>query len=419
MPETTEKQSKLQPEWRHRGRGAQLWIYLGKFLRMFLYQNDWKVLPMAAAIAGLLAMVIRNSFFLTMEGTLTGAFALTCVAIWNGCFNSIQVICRERDVIKREHRAGMHISSYIAAHLIYQSILCLLQTVITVYVFYLVGIKFPPKGLFTPWMTADIGITVFLVTFAADALSLWISTLAKNTTSAMTIMPFILIFQLVFSGGMLDLPAWTEPLSSVTISRYGMKAIASQADYNDLPLVSLWWTLVGMRDSDVNATVTVGQVMDYLSNERNPGVGDLRKTRFTYAVTGRELIQMLREADTEDAAEVLLSDEAFLAALGDEEIDIAFTVGEAVDRVDENPVVQSERGREIVFSTTIGEIMDTIGQDKVYQAIQDTAATANRNPEYECSRRNIAGCWLLLAVITLGCAVLATVTLELIDKDKR
>ena len=44
---------------RHRGRGAQIWIYLGKMLRMFVYQNDWKVLPMAALIAGLVGMVIR------------------------------------------------------------------------------------------------------------------------------------------------------------------------------------------------------------------------------------------------------------------------------------------------------------------------------------------------------------------------
>ena len=26
---------------RHRGRGAQVIIYLGKLLRMFVYQNDW------------------------------------------------------------------------------------------------------------------------------------------------------------------------------------------------------------------------------------------------------------------------------------------------------------------------------------------------------------------------------------------
>ncbi len=105
----------------HRGRGAQVWIYLGKLLRMFVYQSDWKVLPMAALIAGLVGMVIRKKMFLNMEGTIMGSFALVCVCIWNGCFNSIQVICRERDGVKREHRSGMHISSYICAHMLYQA----------------------------------------------------------------------------------------------------------------------------------------------------------------------------------------------------------------------------------------------------------------------------------------------------------
>ena len=86
---------------RHTGRTSQVWIYLGKQFRFFVNENDWKVLPMAAVIAGLVAMVIRKRFFVNMEGSLIGAFALTCVAIWNGCFNSIQSVCRERAIVKR------------------------------------------------------------------------------------------------------------------------------------------------------------------------------------------------------------------------------------------------------------------------------------------------------------------------------
>ncbi len=40
---------------RHKGRLAQTGIYLGKFLRMFIFQSDWKVLPMAAIIAGVVS----------------------------------------------------------------------------------------------------------------------------------------------------------------------------------------------------------------------------------------------------------------------------------------------------------------------------------------------------------------------------
>lgn len=420
MPETIGKQSRLRPEWiRHQGRLPQISIYLGKFLRMFVYQNDWKVLPMAAVIAALLAMVIRNSFFLTMEGTLTGAFALTCVAIWNGCFNSIQVVCRERDVIKREHRAGMHISSYIIAHLIYQALLCLLQTVITMYVFRVLDIRFPEKALFTPWMIVDIGITVFLITFAADALSLWISSLSRNTTTAMTVMPFILIFQLVFSGSMLDLPEWSRPLSDITISRYGLTALSAQADYNELPLVSLWWTLDGMRDSGISASVTAGQVMDYLSDENNPGARELREMRVNETLTVRELANLLNESVHEDAVKALLNNEALLNRWGNEKVNISFTIGEAVDSMSGNPIFQGEREQRITVNTTVGEIMEAVGENRVYQAIQDTAGASSRNPEYEHSRINVASCWVVLAGITLACTALAIVTLEFIDKDKR
>ena len=131
MAERTEGTGSRHITIRHRGRGSQVFIYLGKMLRMFVYQTDWKVLPMSALIAGLVGMVIRNKFFLSMEGTLMSAFAMVCVCIWNGCFNSIQAVCRERDVIKRDHRSGMHISSYVLSHMIYQALLCMAQTLIT------------------------------------------------------------------------------------------------------------------------------------------------------------------------------------------------------------------------------------------------------------------------------------------------
>ena len=96
----------------HRGRVLQVGIYLRKLLRMFVYQNEWKTFPMAALVAGTVALVIRGSMFVTMEGTIRGSFAIACVCLWNGCFNSIQVICRERDT--QGSPARMHISSYIA-----------------------------------------------------------------------------------------------------------------------------------------------------------------------------------------------------------------------------------------------------------------------------------------------------------------
>ena len=251
MPEVVENGKHREREYRHRGRTAQIPIYLGKQFRFFINQSDWKVLPMAAVIAALVSMVIREHFFVNMEGSLIGAFSLACVAIWNGCFNSIQAVCRERPIIKREHRSGMHVSSYVAAHMIYQLLLCLAQTAVTLVTCKLAGVTFPAQGIVTPWGIADLGITILLITYASDMLALMISSLVRTTTTAMTVMPFLLIFQLVFSGSFFDLSGFAKKLTTLTMSRWGMTGLCAIGGYNNLPMVTLWNTMYQFRDVDM------------------------------------------------------------------------------------------------------------------------------------------------------------------------
>ncbi|WP_022773430.1 ABC transporter permease [Butyrivibrio sp. AE2015] len=237
---------------RHRGRFFQTLIYLGKFFRMFLFQNDWKVLPMAAVIAGLVGFSVGQNIYKTMEGTLMGTFAISCICIWNGFFNSIQVICRERAIVKREHRSGLHISAYVAAHMIYQAFLCILQVVITIGVCMLMRVEIPQKSLITPWAVVDFGLTLFLITYCADMLALLISAFAKTTTTAMTIMPFLLIVQLLFSGAFFNLPQEAMPFTNLTATKWGLTALCAQGEYNSLPMVSVWNSALKMKDVEVD-----------------------------------------------------------------------------------------------------------------------------------------------------------------------
>ena len=236
---------------RHRGRIFQTFIYLGKLFRMFLFQNDWKVLPMAAVIAGLVSFSVGANLYKTMEGTLMGTFALSCICIWNGFFNSIQVICRERAIVKREHRSGLHISSYVAAHMIYQAFLCLLQVIITISVCTVMKVKLPQGSLITPWPVVDFGLSLFLITYCADMLALLISAFSRTTTTAMTIMPFLLIVQLLFSGAFFNLPQSAMPLSNLTATKWGLTALCAQGEYNTLPMVSVWNSAMKMKDVEV------------------------------------------------------------------------------------------------------------------------------------------------------------------------
>ncbi len=246
---------------RYKGWFGQTGIYLGKSLRMFLYQNDWKVLPMGAVIAGVVTFVVGSNMFVTQEGTLMGAFALVCVCIWNGFFNSIQVVCREREIVKREHRAGLHMSAYIAAQMIYQLLLCAAQTVVTLAICQVAGVRFPAEGIVTDLGVLDIGITILLITYAADMMALMVSCLVRTTTTAMTVMPFLLIFQLVFSGGFFSLSGFAKKITVLTISRWGLDSICALGRYNELPMVTLWNTLFQFKDITYNGQKPLLQVI--------------------------------------------------------------------------------------------------------------------------------------------------------------
>ncbi len=258
---------------RHRGRFSQTIIYLGKHFRMFLFENDWKVLPMSAVIAGLVYFAVGGNLFKTMEGTLMGTFALACVCIWNGFFNSIQVICRERAIIKREHRSGLHMSAYVASHMIYQAILCILQVAIMIGVCHLMEIQLPQRSLITKWPIIDFGLTLFLITYCADMCALLISAFATTPTAAMTIMPFLLIVQLLFSGAFFSLPEKAMPFTYLTATKWGLTAMCAQGDYNSLPMVSIWNSAIKMKNVEIEGEKPFQEALVYI--EKNNMRDDL------------------------------------------------------------------------------------------------------------------------------------------------
>ena len=242
-------------DWQHSGRIQQTVIYLGKLFRMFIYQNDWKVLPMAAVIAAIVTYVVGGDLYKTMEGTTVGAFAISCVCIWNGFFNSIQVICRERAILKREHRAGLHISAYVFSHMVYQAFLCLAQSIIVVLVLRVADVQLPAASYVMGNAMVDLVFTLFLIAYAADMMALFISSFVRNPTTAMTFMPFIMIFQLIFSGQFFELHGIALTATEFTISKWGMNALCAVGEYNKLPNDSMYKAFMKMDIEETNEKI--------------------------------------------------------------------------------------------------------------------------------------------------------------------
>lgn len=216
------------------GRIGQIKIYTGKCFRTFLNEKGWKSLISTLIISVILAWIIGDNTFSVNESTKTGVFAMICGCIWTGLFNSIQSICRERAIIKREHRTGLHISSYIISHLIFELVQCVAESIILTTIFDVFR-DFPSHGVIFSWTGFEFFISFTLVIFSADAIGIMVSCIVKSENAAMTVMPFVLIIQLVMSGLMFALPENAEPIKQLTISKWGLTAICSSADLNEIP----------------------------------------------------------------------------------------------------------------------------------------------------------------------------------------
>ena len=242
----------------------QVAVCFGRCKRSFINDHGWKSFISVILITVLIGMVMGKDMFVKYYDTRNGAFALVCACIWIGIFNSIRSICRERDIVRREHRTGLNMGAYIAAHWLYEACLCAIETVlVTLVVRLMCGDHFVSDPVFLPAML-ELGISFFLIVFSADALGLLVSSIVRSENTAMTVMPFVLIIQLIMSGMMFELNGISKAISYATISKWGMNAVCATARVNEMldapsnnvaslaeqtstigNLTVLWLTLIG------------------------------------------------------------------------------------------------------------------------------------------------------------------------------
>lgn len=186
-------------------------------------------------IAVLLNLVADENIFEIYESTKSMLFALSCSGIWIGLFDSIQEICKERVIVKREYMANLKLPGYILSKFTLQAILGCIQAYILSFVFLrLVGAD--KKGIFLEHFHLEIFLTVWLTVMASITMGFVISSIMKTGDKAMTLAPFVLIIQLLFSGILFSLEGAGEVISYCTVSRWSVEALGSISKLNKLDL---------------------------------------------------------------------------------------------------------------------------------------------------------------------------------------
>lgn len=186
-------------------------------------------------IAALLYVVADKDIFKIYESTKSMLFALSCSGIWIGLFNSIQEICKERTIVKREYMANLRLPGYVMSKFVFQFALGGIQAAALTMIFLgLIGKK--RAGIFFNNFTMEMFLTVWLTVLAAIALGFVLSAMVRSGDKAMAAAPFVLIIQLLFSGILFQLKGAGKLISYFTVSRWSVEALGSIAKLNRLDL---------------------------------------------------------------------------------------------------------------------------------------------------------------------------------------
>lgn len=218
------------------------------------------------------------------------------------------------------------------------------------------GCAFNYPGIVTGYASADYLITLFIITLSADMIALFVSCIVRNPTTAMTVVPFMLIFQLVFAGTFFLLPGRIEPLTNLTLSHWGINSLCAQGRYNELKMTAVWKSVKKMDNMEI---------------------------------------------PPEKMAEII-------GAYGD-----------GTDEMPGDTQLVKELLEKNVGDKPVKKLIDYIESSHSEDKFQVECGKQNQNENFVSTGDNVTKCWGILVLIGAIFAALSVITLEFIDRDKR
>ena len=188
---------------------------------------------MTAAIITITCYAVKANVFVTYPATKSCLFSVLMCAIWCGLFNSIALFYSERDYLLDDLNKFLSVRTYVLANAVIQLFLCAVESVLITVVFSRF-FDYRSSGLVLSNRTMDFFITFFLITVSADMLGFLLGLMISSITSIMTVIPVVLIAQLLLSGCLFDLEGIMEKAANATTARWGFYALGSIAELNTL-----------------------------------------------------------------------------------------------------------------------------------------------------------------------------------------
>ncbi|MEA2398388.1 MAG: transport system ATP-binding/permease protein [Thermoleophilaceae bacterium] len=157
-------------------------------------------------------------------------FLTVLAPIWFGALDSAREIVKERPMRDREAAIGVRLDAYLFAKCAVLFVAVTAQTIL------LAVIVFAARSLHEP-ASAYLGLLAILALTgcAAVTMGLLVSALVTTEDQAMTVIPLVLIPQILFAGAIVPIQRMLEPfksLANLDISMWSLSSVGTQVDFN-------------------------------------------------------------------------------------------------------------------------------------------------------------------------------------------
>jgi len=168
-------------------------------------------------------------------------FLLVAASIWFGFMGSCKEIVTEQPLLKREIRSYLFISPYLAAKIFVLTMILGLQTGLLAAIVVPLLLELSWEPILWIWLI------LWTAAFVSASLGLLISSIVSSYRVALTLVPLLMIPQLLFGGLLrpvvdLESNTWSyiaKALSAVTIQRWAFEAILTTDTYANGGIIKL------------------------------------------------------------------------------------------------------------------------------------------------------------------------------------
>jgi ABC-type multidrug transport system ATPase subunit len=185
------------------------------------------LLLQAPLIALLLAAFTDKDIFIITNGidapVRSPLFLMVVASIWFGIINSVREIVKEAPIYRRERAMHLGVIPYVLSKVGVLGVLCLVQSLVLLGV---IGWKggYPTHGVFWPPFL-ELYISLALTALAGLMVGLTLSALAPNADRAISLVPLLMLPEIIFSGTMFQLSGVLGAVADIMATRWGLAAL--------------------------------------------------------------------------------------------------------------------------------------------------------------------------------------------------